>query len=215
MNPIVKPCAAVVFAVGALAVYGTMAQPAADTPAKNTSPCASAEYHDFDFWVGDWDVFDVSDPKTKVAKVRVDRILGGCVLREDYQDTSGHKGQSFSIYDVSQKAWHQSWVTNRGQLLLLDGGLQSGNMVLRAVEHLGDGKEKHIRGTWAPVEGGVRETALTSTDGGKTWGSWFDLIFRPHTAGNSFSDDEKAVAALDDEYQAAVRTTMQKRWIVS
>ena len=63
MNPIFKPCAAVVFAVGALAVYGTMAQPAANTPAKDTAPCAAAEYRDFDFWIGDWDVFDVSDPK--------------------------------------------------------------------------------------------------------------------------------------------------------
>ena len=33
--------------------------------------------------------------------MKVDRILDGCVLREDYQDTEGHKGQSFSIYDTA------------------------------------------------------------------------------------------------------------------
>jgi hypothetical protein len=26
--------------------------------------------------------------------------------------------------------------------------------------------------------GVVRETAVTSTDGGKTWQQWFDLVFR-------------------------------------
>jgi hypothetical protein len=30
------------------------------------------------------------------------------------------------------------------------------------------------------MTGGVRETAVTSTDGGTTWQPWFDLVFRPH-----------------------------------
>jgi ketosteroid isomerase-like protein len=142
--------------------------------------------------------------------VRVDRILDGCVLREDYQDTAGHKGQSFSIYDAGLRQWHQSWVTNRGQLLLLDGGVQGDEVVLSATEHLVDGKSKLIRGTWKSVAGGVRETAVTSTDDGKTWKPWFDLMFRPHAAGTSDSeaastDDQKAVAALDTQYQAAVK----------
>jgi hypothetical protein len=33
---------------------------------------------------------------------------------------------------------------------------------------------------WKPVNGGVRETAFSSTNGGKTWKPWFDLMFRPH-----------------------------------
>ena len=38
------------------------------------------EYRQFDFWIGDWDVFDVDSPTTRVARIRVDRILDGCVL---------------------------------------------------------------------------------------------------------------------------------------
>jgi ketosteroid isomerase-like protein len=78
-------------------------------------------------------------------------------------------------------------------------------MTLNAVEHTSDGKEKQIRGTWKPSEGGVRETAVSSTDAGKTWAPWFDLMFRPHVASTSLSEDEKAVAALDTQYQAAVK----------
>jgi hypothetical protein len=40
----------------------------------------------------------------KVADVQVDAILDGCVLREDYQDTDGPKGQSFTIYHATRNA---------------------------------------------------------------------------------------------------------------
>jgi hypothetical protein len=53
-------------------------------------------------------------------------------------------------------------------------------MILRAVDRTADRREKLIRGVWKPDRGGVRETAVTSTDGGKTWKPWFDLWFQPH-----------------------------------
>ena len=89
------------------------------------------------------------------------------------------KGQSFSIYDASRGIWHQSWVTNRGKLLVIEGKIEAGEMVLSGVEHTAEG-QTIIRGRWKPVDGGVRETAVTSADGGKTWKRWFDLLFRPH-----------------------------------
>jgi len=142
-------------------------------------PCSVPEYHEFDFWLGDWDSFDFAT-STKDARIRVDRILDGCVIHEDYQSLDGHKGESFSIYDASRKVWHQSWVTNRGQLLVIEGKFQNGTMVLAGVDHTSSGEERHVRGIWKPVNGGVRETALTSADSGKTWKPWFDLMFRPH-----------------------------------
>jgi ketosteroid isomerase-like protein len=189
-----------------VSLHSVAAQTAWAADSAKTDSCTAAEYRQFDFWIGDWDVFDVDSPAKQVARVHVDRILDGCVLREDYQDTDGHQGQSFSIYDASRKVWHQSWVTNRGQLLQLDGGPQASGMSLRAVEQIDNGKDKQIRGTWRPVEGGVRETAATSMDGGTTWNPWFDLLFRRHEATNpSVADDQKAVTALDTQYQAAVK----------
>ena len=142
--------------------------------------CSAPEYHQFDFWAGDWDSFDFG-AATKNARIRVDRILDGCVLREDYEGADGHKGQSFSLYDASRKVWHQSWVTNRGELLEIEGQFQDGQMVLSGSDLTQTGQKRQVRGVWKRVEGGVRETALTSLDGGKTWQPWFDLIFRPHT----------------------------------
>ncbi len=83
-------------------------------------PCSAPEYHEFDFWLGDWDSFDFAT-STKNARIRVDLILDGCVIHENYQSTDGHNRESFSIYDASRKVWHQSWVTNRGQLLIIEG----------------------------------------------------------------------------------------------
>jgi hypothetical protein len=154
--------------------------PASSAESSKPAACATSEYRQFDFWVGDWDAFDVDSPDKVVARNRVNRILDGCVLLEDYQGTNGSKGQSFTIYDASRKVWHQTWVTNRGQLLTIEGTMQTDGMVLSGVDHTADGKERNVRGDWKPVNGAVRETAVTSTDGGKTWEPWFDLWFRPH-----------------------------------
>jgi ketosteroid isomerase-like protein len=191
--------------------------------------CATPEHRQFDFWIGDWDAFDTVQPDKVVARLRVDRILDGCVLREDYQGEDGHKGQSFSLYDASIKAWRQSWVTNRGEFLLLGGHFQDNQMVLTGADFTPDGKERQVRGVWKQVPGGIRETAVTSIDGGKTWKPWFDLIMvrsnvpaketdmkrvltpgimaapAVSAANGSVTEDQKTVAALDTQYQAAVK----------
>lgn len=113
-----------------------------------------------------------------VAHVRVERALGGCVLHEFYEDGTGGKGESFSIYDASRGVWHQTWVTNHGTLLTIEGNPHHGEMLLSGVQRVEGGGRKQVRGVWRPVTGGVRETAVTSLDGGKTWKAWFDLLFR-------------------------------------
>ena len=163
-------------------VFFAVTLPTADVrsaAAPQSPSCSAPEYHQFDFWLGDWDAFDFGGT-TKVARLRVDSILDGCVLLENYEGADGHKGQSFSIYDASRKVWHQTWVTNRGELLMIEGAKQGDAMILSGSDRTKDGAERHVRGVWKPENGGVRETAVRSTDGGKTWTPWFDIIFQPH-----------------------------------
>jgi ketosteroid isomerase-like protein len=168
--------------------------------------CSSPPHHQFDFWAGDWDVFDMGSP-VKIAYARIDLILKGCVLREDYQDTSGQEGQSFTIYDGTKNVWHQTWVTSRGVLLEIEGGFNNGEMVLSGKDQKGD----IVRGTWRSVDGGVRETAVKSPDAGKNWEPWFDIVFRPKSdPRNKITtgigrDEKEVVAALDTQYQNAVK----------
>jgi hypothetical protein len=143
--------------------------------------CETPAYRQFDFWIGDWDAFDIDNPRKVIARTRVTRILGGCVLLEDYQGADGHFGQSFTIYDSSRGRWHQTWVTNHGTLLVIEGGLEDGGkMVLQGTDRTTNSATRQVRGMWIPVPGGVQESAVISTDGGKTWIPWFDLIFRRH-----------------------------------
>ena len=141
--------------------------------------CSASEYRQFDFWLGDWDVFDAGDSKPSM-RIKVEKILDSCALRESYKDVNGMVGESLNIYDASRKVWHQTWVTNRGALLVLEGGMENGRMALRATETTKDGLVQW-RAFWIPQGAEVRETAETSSDGGKTWKPKFDIIFRKHS----------------------------------
>ncbi|MBA3259020.1 MAG: hypothetical protein H0T68_06085 [Gemmatimonadales bacterium] len=147
---------------------------------KPAAACAGPEFRQFDFWAGDWDTYDITDTSKVVARTRVTHMLGGCVLREVHEQDDGLVGESYSLWDASRGVWHQSWVTNRGTLLLLDGHLKGGRMVLTAPEKRPDGTTSLLRGIWWAEGKNVREVAERSTDGGKTWTPVFDIVFRPH-----------------------------------
>ena len=149
------------------------------------APCSAPEFRQFDFWVGDWDTYDMSDTTKVVARNKVTLMLDGCALREDYRQNDGLVGESYSIWDSARGVWHQSWVTNRGALLLLDGKVENGRMVMTAPEKLADGARALLRGIWWPEGKDVRSRAERSTDGGKTWTMVFDIMFRPHRPGSS------------------------------
>jgi hypothetical protein len=151
----------------------------ASTDPAGPAACRGPAHHQFDFFVGDWDAYDVSAPDRVVARNRVTTILGGCVVHEVYSQNDGLEGESFSIYDPSREQWHQTWVTNRGTLLLLDGRLESGRMVLSGTEHTA-GVPSVLRGVWEARGQDVHEVAERSRDGGKTWEPVFDMIFRRH-----------------------------------
>ena len=148
--------------------------------ARPAESCQAPEYRQFDFFVGDWDGFETTDPSHVVARNRVQLILDGCVVLEDYRGSDGHQGESFSMYDATRQMWHQTWVTNDGKLLVIEGKRENGAMVMSGSDLAPDGRQRLVRGTWKQFPGGVRENALRSVDGGKSWQAWFDMEFRPH-----------------------------------
>ena len=81
-----------------------------------------------------------------MARNRVTVVLGGCAVREVYEQADGMVGESLSLYDASRRRWHQSWVTNRGSLLLLNGGLEGERMVLTGPDRVPGGAASLLRG---------------------------------------------------------------------
>ncbi len=149
-----------------------------------TSPdCVAAEYRQLDFWIGDWDTFESADKDgPSVARARVQPIAQGCALHELYEQNDGLIGDSILSYDAVRKQWQQTWVTNRGALMVLWGNFKNGELVLEGDVHLRNGKTVMQRITWKAQDQGVREWAVLSKDGGKTWTPAFDVVFRKRGA---------------------------------
>ena len=150
-----------------------------DSAATPTSPqCSAAEYHQLDFWIGDWDTFetDVAGGPS-IARARVEPIAQGCALHELYEQADGLVGDSILSYDPVRRQWQQTWVTNRGSLMVLWGDFKDGALILEGEAHLQDGRTVLQRITWKAQDAGVRESAVMSKDGGKTWTPAFDVLF--------------------------------------
>lgn len=135
-------------------------------------PCAGPEHRQFDFWLGTW---QVHTPDGKLAgSNRITREYGGCVLHERYQTPAGFSGESLNVYDAGRKRWHQTWVDNSGTLLLLEGGLRDGTMVLEGETTGTDGTVTRHRISWTPnADGSVRQH-WESTDAAGAWTTTFD-----------------------------------------
>lgn len=146
-------------------------------------PCTSAEYRQFDFWQGDWDVRTSATDTTGPAGHNViSAINDGCALLEQYQASSvGFAGKSLSFYDAARKAWHQTWMDNQGQPLYLEGGLRDGSMVMTtAFLSRAPDPQDFQRVTWTPLpQGRVRQLWESTTDGGKTWTTIFEGYYTP------------------------------------
>ncbi len=166
-----------------LAALGLASPAVAAPPAAPPPACTAPEFRQFDFWLGDWDVFT---PDGKPAGTnRVTRELGDCVIHEHWLGAGGSRGESFNAWDARRGVWHQTWVSDRGGVLLLDGGRDGDRMVLtgRMPDSTATNGAAIQRITWSPAgPGEVRQLWEQSRDGGTTWGVAFDGRYRRRDA---------------------------------
>lgn len=145
--------------------------------------CTAAPYRQLDYWIGDWDVHESDAPQGAViAHARVEPVAGGCALFEHYEQLDGLIGDSLLGYDAVRRQWRQTWSTNRGSVLVIDGALDGATLVLEGEMHAADGRTFRQRISWQKQGEAVREWALLSKDGGATWSPAFDVVFRKRSA---------------------------------
>jgi tetratricopeptide (TPR) repeat protein len=143
---------------------------------KSTIPCQTAEFRQFDFWVGDWDVHNPA--AQKVGDNLVTREQDGCLLVEHWKSVRGiESGTSFNYFDIRDKKWHQIYFDNSGNAGAyppIAGSLVDNKMVL-----ISDEKESPIfRWTWYLLSPGkVRQMAEQSDDQQKSWRIIWDSIY--------------------------------------
>lgn len=166
MNRLRLPAWRFVAALGSLAAGAAVA----------AAPCEAVPHRSFDFWLGEWEVRTPAD--TLVGVNRIVSEYGGCVLHERYDTGSGYHGESLNVYDAGRKVWHQTWVDNSGLLLLLEGGIRDGKMVLEGQTTGVDGKPMRHRISWTPnADGSVRQLWESSGADGRFTVA-FDGIYR-------------------------------------
>ena len=135
-------------------------------------PCDSPEHHQFDFWIGDW---QVHRPDGALAGInRITREYGGCVIHERYATGKGYSGESLNVYDAARKVWHQTWVDDSGLLLTIEGRWNGKSMVLEGLAPDSSGAMVKQRITWTPNADGTLRQLWESTDAKGAWTVLFD-----------------------------------------
>lgn len=145
-------------------------------------PCLySAEARQFDYWLGEWDVFPSQAPpgqSPKVGDSKIDRISEGCGLLENWTST-GNNGKSINYYDSTTQKWYQHWIGSGGGALRYEGVFHDNAMKFEGFTLVQDGKKTLQKLTFFKVdENTVRQLAETSADDGKTWVVSYDFRYQ-------------------------------------
>jgi hypothetical protein len=158
-----------------MASGGIAATPPLPPPPPGCAARTHAEQHQFDFWIGRWEVTGAGG---KIAgHSRIEPVSDGCGISEHWEGTSGSRGVSYNAWDPSSGHWHQFWIGNTpGDVLWLEGGIDGGRMVMQGVRNNpATNKPQRQRITWTPnAAGTVRQLWETSDDDGATWVVSFD-----------------------------------------
>lgn len=154
-------------------------------------PCREPRHRQFDFWVGDWNVFNAAD--VQIGTNVVTSELDGCLVQEHWTASNGNRGRSLNSYDRETGEWHQDWASQVPQgftgRLRTSGGLVDGNMVLKGRREATGGFTWLDEWTWSETpEGHVIQT-------GHAFVPEFDLTLVDFTAtyvrGDAVPADER------------------------
>ncbi|MFN0022833.1 MAG: hypothetical protein ACKVS5_02940 [Parvularculaceae bacterium] len=167
------------------ALIGAAALAALFAPAMaQTLPCTGEEFDDFDFWLGDWEVYGPAGALAGTNSIRKEEY--GCLLVERWTNASGITGQSYNFVDLATGKWRQVWVS-AGATIDTSGGLtDKGNMVLEGV--IGypagtAGSGAPFKGTWTPNADGTVTQHFQQFDPDKDeWTDWFTGTYKRWTS---------------------------------
>lgn len=157
---------------------------AMDSSAQKT-PCSSdPEYRQFDFWIGEWEVYAKSGKKAGDSKIEL--ILDSCVIIENWKSSSArngffYSGNSFNTYNTATKQWQQTWVDNMGGTTeFLQGHYESNKMtfVSRPFPFSNDTLAIRRLTFYNLAPNRVRQHGEISKDNGTTWMTEYDLEYR-------------------------------------
>ena len=144
---------------------------------RRENPCKQeGPYDDFDFWIGEWDVYVGG---VKRADSSITREFNGCLIRERYSNATGFQGESLNYYDPETDAWKQNWVDRTGGIVRYTGRSPSRDVMQMSGANTNyRGETQLAEVTWTRnSDGTVHHVIEQSTDNGETWSVYFDGIY--------------------------------------
>ncbi|TYA92091.1 hypothetical protein [Seonamhaeicola marinus] len=135
----------------------------------NSCKCCTENHDAFDFWVGEWEVFNKNESVAGYNSII--EVQNNCVIRENWKSAKGgFTGTSNSFYNLKKQQWEQIWVDNQGGVLHLKGNRTGNQMILKTdLETNAKGQSVQHVVTWTKnSDGTVRQYWETITDGKQT-----------------------------------------------
>lgn len=148
-------------------------EPAPTPPAR----CEKSVYRQFDFWIGEWDVFNPTGEK--VGESSITREEAGCLIVEHWRSAKGGQGQSYNFFDPSRGQWRQVWISAAEPTDYAGNLNANGEMVLEGDLQQAGGYSGRSRGTWtANADGSVRQRFETYDTASGSWAENFNGLYR-------------------------------------
>ncbi|MEE8583429.1 MAG: hypothetical protein V3T83_01115, partial [Acidobacteriota bacterium] len=150
---------------------------ASDSP----SPCPELEAHQFDYWIGDWEVvnkFIQDDGSWQVqgrATNRVYPVLDGCAIIEHWEGALGQRplyGFSIRAFNPHSRQWDLllNWPSpNRPTFGKLQGVFTHGRGEFFSTRAGQDGKEMRIRYSFADIRPDAFRWDAARSEDGRNW----------------------------------------------
>jgi hypothetical protein len=147
-------------------------------------PCAGEAFRQFDFWIGDWEVFAKNSKKAGDSKISL--ILDSCVVLEEWTSSSmaqglRYAGKSFNTWNAATGNWQQTWVDNTGATTeYLEGKYADGKMTFLSRQFPYNKDTMAVRRLtfYKLPTGNVRQHGEISKNEGGNWATEYDLEYR-------------------------------------
>ena len=141
-------------------------------------PCSRPEFRQFDFWVGEWNVF-VTGTTQLAGHSLIQMISGGCAILENW-DSPASTGKSINFIDPVTHKWKQSWAGSYagGIQEFTNGEYKDGAMRFEFATTDAAGHKLIGRFIFYDEKPGqVRQFNETSNNNGKTWTTGYDFTY--------------------------------------
>jgi tetratricopeptide (TPR) repeat protein len=143
--------------------------------AHNDRPTADdPRYRNFDFWVGDWEAR--SPDGVLHGHNRIEIVLDGAAIVENWTGLNGYRGTSLNHYDRHSDRWRQTWVDDQGDIIeFVDGRFADGELTFIADDPAGGRRRLTFSDHGSDA---FRQLSERTDDDGASWSVEYDFRYR-------------------------------------